>query len=52
MVSWDISKTDTLGLRWIVARMQNAAHNLLVLQTILEVDWLATFRETPVMRMG
>lgn len=50
MVAWAISRANPLGLHRMVLRIQNAAHNLLVLQAILEVGCYATFGETPLMR--
>lgn len=43
IVAWATGKEDTLGLRRMVARTRNGDRNLLVLQTILEVDWAGNF---------
>lgn len=39
LVAWEIGKDDSLCLRQTVALMTNGAHNLLVMQTIFDVDW-------------
>lgn len=52
IVSWALEKSVPLGFHCMVARMENGACNLLVIQTILEVDWYGTFGWKPVMNTG
>lgn len=40
---WELDRDDPLRIRRGVARMMGVAWNLLVLQTVLKVDWDAMY---------
>lgn len=52
IVAWAMGKEDPIGLRRMVVCMRNNARNLLVLQTILDVDWPGTFNGKNVRNTG
>lgn len=52
IVAWEMGKEDLLGLRRTVAGMRNDARNLLVLQTMLDVDWSGSFNAKNVLNTG
>lgn len=49
---WALSRGDPLQIRRGVARMTDAERNLLFMETILEVDWRATYQGISVVATG